>query len=351
MIPANAILDADRRGLATQRIREKIERLIVGQDHVIDAIAGALDQWEAQFCDPTRPAASFLFLGPTGTGKTRIVEALADALLHNERAVVRIDCAEYQRDHEVTKLIGAPPGYLGHKETAPLLCQQALDRHQTESCKLSFVLFDEIEKASEGLWSLLLGVLDNATLTLGDNRKVDFSRAMIFMTSNLGASEMRTASEGSMGFSAHDAHRALSQEETARIGTQAAKRKFTPEFFNRLNHVVAFRTLSEEDLRHILAIELRKLQDRIYDRLAVRGFHFRVSEAASNAILRDGYDPRYGARHLKRAIDRLLTQPLARLVSSGQIEAGDMISVERDGERLTFRCEAKAVELAQARAA
>ncbi len=139
---------------------------------------------------PGRPIGNFLFLGPTGSGKTRIVEATAEALLKNPRAVIKIDCAEFQHSHEIAKLIGSPPGYLGHRETHPLLSQEVLNQYHTDTIKLSFVLFDEIEKASDALWNLLLGILDKATLTLGDNRKVDFSRAMIFMTSNLGASEM-----------------------------------------------------------------------------------------------------------------------------------------------------------------
>ncbi len=154
---------------------------------------------------PGRPIGNFLFLGPTGSGKTRLVEATAEALLGDMRAVIKIDCAEFQHSHEIAKLIGSPPGYLGHRETHPLLSQEVLNQHHTDKFKISFVLFDEIEKASDALWNLLLGILDKATLTLGDNRRVDFSRAMIFMTSNLGAAEMNAIMRPALGFGTHEA--------------------------------------------------------------------------------------------------------------------------------------------------
>src|SRR6201998_2696724 len=186
---------------------------------------------------PGRPIGNFLFLGPTGSGKTRIVEATAEALIKNPRAVIKIDCAEFQHSHEIAKLIGSPPGYLGHRETHPLLSQEVLNQYHTDKVKISFVLFDEIEKASDALWNLLLGVLDKATLTLGDNRRVDFSRAMIFMTSNLGATEMSSILRPNLGFAASDMERRTSSgvaddnlnSKVARAGVEAARRKFTPE--------------------------------------------------------------------------------------------------------------------------
>src|SRR6266700_3491993 len=153
---------------------------------------------------PGRPIGNFLFLGPTGTGKTRMVEATAESLVGDPRAVIKIDCAEFQHSHEIAKLIGSPPGYLGHRETHPLLSQEVLNQYQTDKVRISFVLFDEIEKASDALWNLLLGILDKGTLTLGDNRRVDFSRAMIFMTSNLGAAEMGSILRPNMGFAASE---------------------------------------------------------------------------------------------------------------------------------------------------
>src|SRR6202012_642040 len=208
---------------------------------------------------PGRPVGNFLFLGPTGSGKTRIVEATAEALVKNPRAVIKIDCAEFQHSHEIAKLIGSPPGYLGHRETHPLLSQEVLNQYHTERIKLSFVLFDEIEKASDALWNLLLGILDKATLTLGDNRRVDFSRALIFMTSNLGAAEMGSIMRPNLGFAAGEAQRNRAEGtvdeglngKVSRAGVEAARRKFTPEFMNRIDKVVVFRSLGSDELSRI----------------------------------------------------------------------------------------------------
>ncbi|MFZ3340916.1 MAG: AAA family ATPase, partial [Terriglobales bacterium] len=222
--------------------------MIIGQDEAIEQIVNIYQMNLTGMSAPGRPIGNFLFLGPTGSGKTRIVEATAEALLKNPRAVIKIDCAEFQHSHEIAKLIGSPPGYLGHRETHPLLSQEVLNQYHTETIKLSFVLFDEIEKASDALWNLLLGILDKATLTLGDNRKVDFSRAMIFMTSNLGASEMSNIMNPKLGFNVREAREKTAggamDEQTsgklARTGLEAARRKFTPEFMNRLDKIVTF---------------------------------------------------------------------------------------------------------------
>ncbi len=190
MVRTNIPLDPTRTGHAAESLEDGLQRLIVGQDEAIQQIVNIYQMHLTGMTAAGRPIGNFLFLGPTGSGKTRIVEATAECLAKNPRSVIKIDCAEFQHSHEIAKLIGSPPGYLGHRETHPLLSQEVLNQFQSETCKLSFVLFDEIEKASDALWNLLLGILDKATLTLGDNRKVDFSRALIFMTSNLGASEM-----------------------------------------------------------------------------------------------------------------------------------------------------------------
>ena len=189
-------------------------------------------------------------------------------LLQNPRAVIKIDCAEFQHSHEIAKLVGSPPGYLGHRETHPLLSQEVINQHHTETVKISFVLFDEIEKASDALWNLLLGILDKATLTLGDNRRVDFSQAMIFMTSNLGASEMSELMLPKLGFHAGDREGSAEVDEklTSRMSkssVQAARRKFTPEFINRIDKIAVFRPLAQPELRSILDLELGQVQQRI----------------------------------------------------------------------------------------
>ena len=200
MVQLNVALDPTRTGREAEYLEQALHRNIVGQDEAIQQIVNIYQMNLTGMSAPGRPIGNFLFLGPTGSGKTRIVEATAEALVKNPRSVIKIDCAEFQHSHEIAKLIGSPPGYLGHRETHPLLSQEVLNQYHTDTTKISFVLFDEIEKASDALWNLLLGILDKATLTLGDNRKVDFSRAMIFMTSNLGAAEMSSLMAPKLGF-------------------------------------------------------------------------------------------------------------------------------------------------------
>src|ERR1700731_2821124 len=194
------LLDPTKTGKQAEDLENRLSHLVVGQDEAIHQIVRAYQTHVAGLSPVGRPIGNFLFLGPTGSGKTRIVEATAESLLKNSRAVIKIDCAEFQHSHEIAKLIGSPPGYLGHRETLALLSQEALDQHHTEKVKISFVLFDEIEKASDALWNLLLGILDKGVLTLGDNRKVDFSKAMVFLTSNLGATEMCALTTPRLGF-------------------------------------------------------------------------------------------------------------------------------------------------------
>src|SRR5271154_4911221 len=266
-MPRLALLDATRTGRQADDLENRLGHLIVGQDEAIHQIVRAYQTHVAGLSPVGRPIGNFLFLGPTGSGKTRIVEATAESLLQNSRAVIKIDCAEFQHSHEIAKLIGSPPGYLGHRETHALLSQEALNQHHTEKIKLSFVLFDEIEKASDALWNLLLGILDKATLTLGDNRKVDFSAAMVFLTSNLGAAEMSSLVSPKLGFhvpSLEDTgcDRRLSAR-MSRAGVAAARKKFAPEFINRLDKIVVFKSLGREELRRIVDIELQMVQRRI----------------------------------------------------------------------------------------
>src|SRR5208283_2798347 len=230
-------LDATRTGTEAEDLANKLRSRVVGQDEAIQNIARAYQTYLAGLSPVGRPIGNFLFLGPTGSGKTRLVEATAECLLGDRRAVIKIDCAEFQHSHEIAKLIGSPPGYLGHRETHPALSQAALNRYQTETVKLSVVLFDEIEKASDALWNLLLGILDKATLTLGDNQRVDFSQAMIFMTSNLGAAEMNAMLRPKLGFASMETERqhaigVIDQKFSKKLscaGIEAARRKFTPE--------------------------------------------------------------------------------------------------------------------------
>src|SRR5216117_4004797 len=193
-------LEADQKGTAATEFEAKLSSRIVGQERAIRQTSDLYQVFLAGMNPPNQPVGTMLFLGPTGSGKTRVVEAAAEVLFGDPNAVVKIDCAEFQHSHEIAKLIGSPPGYLGHRKTSPMLTQENLDRMHTKDTKLTLVLFDEIEKASDSLWQLLLGILDKATLTLGDNRRVDFSRTMVVMTSNLGAREMSEMISGGIGF-------------------------------------------------------------------------------------------------------------------------------------------------------
>ncbi len=341
MLRVNVPLDPSRTGREAEGLETNLRKMIVGQDEAIEQIVNIYQMNLTGMSAPGRPVGNFLFLGPTGSGKTRIVEATAEALIKNPRAVIKIDCAEFQHSHEIAKLIGSPPGYLGHRETHPLLSQEVLNQYHTETVKISFVLFDEIEKASDALWNLLLGILDKATLTLGDNRKVDFSRAMIFMTSNLGASEMSAMLSPKLGFNACEGVRkSLAGESDEKIdgkikrsGVEAARRKFTPEFMNRLDKIVTFKPLGSDELRKILDIELNMVQQRIFNTATEKSFVFKTTAPAKDFLLREGTDMKYGARHLKRAIERLLVQPMSNLIATDQVRGGDWIKVDFDDER------------------
>jgi len=351
MTRLNIPLDPGKTGGEALSLETNLRRMIIGQDEAIQQIVNIYQMNLTGMSAPGRPIGNFLFLGPTGSGKTRIVEATAETLLKNPRAVIKIDCAEFQHSHEIAKLIGSPPGYLGHRETHPLLSQEVLNQFHTDTMKVSFVLFDEIEKASDALWNLLLGILDKATLTLGDNRKVDFSKAMIFMTSNLGAAEMNNILTPKLGFQAPAAKDRASNgdvdEKTAgkmaRTGLEAARRKFTPEFMNRLDKIVTFQSLGTEQLKKILDIELNLVQQRIFNTSADRAFVFTCSDSSKNYLLAEGTDLKYGARHLKRAIERLLVQPISNLIATDQVRGGDWIRVDidQDAKQLCFAKEAE----------
>ena len=339
-----SLLDPTKTGREAQELEKKLGRLVVGQEEAIHEVVRTYQTHLSGLAPTGRPIGNFLFLGPTGSGKTRIVEALAQSLLEDAKAVVKIDCAEFQHSHEIAKLIGSPPGYLGHRETHAVLSQEALNRYHTEKIRISVVLFDEIEKASDAVWNLLLGILDKGILTLGDNRRVDFSSAMVFLTSNLGAAEMSALGNPQLGFHSLAGRDEASKQDVSdrmsRIGAAAARRKFTPEFINRLDKIVVFKPLSEEALRTIVDIELEMVGERILNATAGRPFAMSITDSAREFLLTEGTDVRYGARHLKRAIERLLVQPLSNLMASGQIRRGDHIRVSHAGgsPSLTF-CE------------
>ena len=339
----STVLDPTRRSTDARELENALRRRIVGQDPAVQKVVEIYQMFLAGLNPPGRPVGNLLFLGPTGSGKTRVVEAMAEALFGDSHACIKIDCAEFQHSHEIAKLIGSPPGYLGHRETHPLLTQEALNQWHTDKLKLSILLFDEIEKASDSLWQLLLGILDKATLTLGDNRRVDLSQCIIIMTSNLGAGEMSNLVEGGFGFAPKPMLVDSSfDEKISRTAVEAARRKFTPEFMNRIDKTVVFKTLRPEHLEQILEIELGMVQQRILMAAAANQFVFNCTAKVKSFLLHEGTDPKYGARHLKRAIERHVVFPLANLVATGQVKLGDFIRIDLNPEgRLTFVKEAE----------
>jgi len=331
-------LDPSIRSNDTCDFHASLRAKIVGQEEGVQSLVDMFQVFCAGLNSPGRPVGNLLFLGPTGSGKTRIVEAAAEILFGDARAVIKVDCAEFQHSHEIAKLIGSPPGYLGHRETHPLITQEALAASHTEKLKLSFLLFDEIEKASDALWQLLLGMLDKATLTLGDNRRVDLSQTVIYLTSNLGGGEITELMNGGMGFiQPEDKPAAGLDQKVERTAVEAARRKFSPEFMNRLDKVVVFHPLRREQLERVLEIELGQVQQRVLE-TAKGQFLFRVTETGRDFLLQEGTDQRYGARHLKRAIERHVVYPLANLLATEQVHLGDLVCIDwnKEQDTLTF---------------
>jgi ATP-dependent Clp protease ATP-binding subunit ClpB len=289
-----------------------------------------------------KPLGNFLFLGPTGVGKTHLVEAMAEVTYGDPKAVIKIDCAEFQHSHEIAKLVGSPPGYLGHRETHPLLTQERLNQFHSEKIKLTFLLFDEIEKASDSLWQLLLGVLDKANLTLGDNRVTDFGNCLIVMTSNLGGTEIQNLNPGrGMGFMSA-VPKAVSSAKIQDIAMQAARKKFSPEFLNRIDEVVTFGQLTPSDFEKILNIELGLIQERILENSKFgQQFVFRVTSNAREYLLsmlnNQTYGGnQYGARYLKRVLERNIVSPLTNLLATRQVKQGDCVEITYEGNELVF---------------
>jgi ATP-dependent Clp protease ATP-binding subunit ClpA len=310
---------------------------VIGQEEAVEALAQAYQVHQAGMNIPGRPVATLLFLGPTGTGKTKTVEAAAEILFGSPTTFIRVDCAEFQHSHEIAKLIGSPPGYLGHRETPPILTQEHINSYQTERVRLTLVLFDEIEKASDALWQLLLGIMDKATLTLGDNRRVDFSRTVIVMTSNLGTREMEKLTEAKLGFSVPcPTPVETASGQTVKAGVEAARRKFSPEFMNRIDRIVVFKRLTKASLERILDLELESVEKRVRATGGGR-FTLRFTEGARRFLLHEGTDPKYGARPLKRIIERSIVMPLANLIATRQVGEGDVLLVDRTGELESLR--------------
>jgi ATP-dependent Clp protease ATP-binding subunit ClpA/ActR/RegA family two-component response regulator len=312
-----------------------LSKKVVGQPAAMKAIVSYVDMYRANLSPEGRPAGIFLLLGPTGTGKTRTVQALAEILHGSPKNILKVNCGEYQLEHEVAKLIGAPPGYVGHRESVPLLTQARLTEVTSPGCDLSLVLFDEIEKAAPSLTQLLLGVLDTAQLQLGDGQKVDFQHSMIFLTSNLGAHEMMKALQPAMGFHSDAAPGRPQVATRMEANALAAVRKmFSPEFVNRIDAVMTYQPLDEGSLAAILDQHITELQNHVTTRLGPQCFEIEVTDEARKFLLRDDTSAEYGARELKRTIHRNLTQPLATLVTRGEMAPASTVRVTAGAEGL-----------------
>jgi ATP-dependent Clp protease ATP-binding subunit ClpB len=309
------LLEGEMRKLL--RLDEELHKRVVGQDEAVTAVAEAVIRARSGLSDPNRPIGSFIFLGPTGVGKTELARALAAYLFDDERAMVRIDMSEYGEKHSVARLIGAPPGYVGYEEGGQLT--EAVRRRP-----FSVVLFDEIEKAAPDVFNVFLQILDDGRLTDGQGRTVDFKNAILVMTSNVGSHRILDFS-GQSG-AEYAVMRATVLDEL--------RRHFRPEFLNRVDEIVVFQALSEEQLARIVEIQL----DRLRTRLADRRISLEVSEAATRHLVKVGYDPVYGARPLKRAVQRELETPLGRKILAGDVREGQNVYVDYDELRgeLTF---------------
>jgi CheY-like chemotaxis protein len=306
-----------------------LSQKVVGQPAATRVIVPYIQMFQAGLAPEGRPVGIFLLLGPTGTGKTKTVEALAEILHGSEKNVLKVDCGEFQMEHEVAKLIGAPPGYLGHRETQPMLTQQKLNAVTSEKCSLSLVLFDEIEKAAPSMTRLLLGVLDKGLLRLGDNSTVNFEKSLVFLTSNLGAREMMREINPDFGFqSVKSPERADLTSKLQNIALVAVRKRFSPEFVNRIDCIITYQPLTPESLSAILDKHISDLQNHVNTRLGNRSFTLEVPFESRQFLLTKGTSPEYGARELNRTIHRHLTQPLATLVATNQVSPGSRVRVE-----------------------
>jgi ATP-dependent Clp protease ATP-binding subunit ClpA/CheY-like chemotaxis protein len=326
--PEGQVESSPQSGISTA-LMDLLARKLVGQPAALQHIVPYIQTHQSGLAPQGRPLGVFLLLGPTGTGKTRTVEVLAEALHGSHQRFLAINCGEFQLDHEVARLTGAPPGYLGHRDTVPLLSAQRLAAATSPACDISLVLFDEIEKAAPSLNQLLLGILDKATLQLGDNTDVNFEKSLIFLTSNLGAREMMGELNPSMGFrsgSARERGDVASKLES--IAMIAVRKKFSPEFINRIDAVVTYQPLTTDSLSKILEQQIDGLQSHLNSRLGSRSFTIELTPRAKEFLIERGTSTEYGARELKRIVHRHLTQPLATMVAERRIRTAKRVLVD-----------------------
>jgi ATP-dependent Clp protease ATP-binding subunit ClpB len=310
-VPVSKLLEGELQKLLN--LEDELHKRVIGQDEAVKAVAEAVLRARSGLKDPNRPIGSFIFLGPTGVGKTELARALAQFLFDDERAMVRIDMSEYQEKHTVARLIGAPPGYVGYEEGGQLT--EAIRRRP-----YSVILFDEIEKAHHDVFNVMLQILDDGRLTDGQGRTVDFKNTIVTMTSNIGSHrilEYRGAFQGG------------EYEQMKQAVLEEMRRHFRPEFLNRVDEIIVFHALSIEHLKRIVDIQLEMLRAR----LAERRIQLELTDPARLYLVQAGYDPTYGARPLKRAIQREIETPLARLILKGDVHDGEIVVVDRETQQ------------------
>jgi ATP-dependent Clp protease ATP-binding subunit ClpC len=318
-IPVSRMLEGETEKLI--HMEESLHHRVIGQDEAINAVSDAIRRARAGLKDPKRPIGSFIFLGPTGVGKTELARALAEFLFDDEDAMVRLDMSEYGEKHTVARLIGAPPGYIGYEEGGQLT--EAVRRRPYK-----VILFDEIEKAHEDVFNILLQILEDGRLTDGHGRTVDFKNTVLIMTSNLGSQEFQ---RGSLGF-LRDAQTETEQKRLKGAIETALKNKFRPEFLNRIDEVIIFKPLSEEQIRQIVDLQMKELQKRLADRKIT----VTLTDAAKDYLAKTGFDPNFGARPLKRTIQREVENPLSKKILQGEFKEGDEVKVDLSTEGLVF---------------
>jgi ATP-dependent Clp protease ATP-binding subunit ClpB len=340
--PARSVygrLDPDKKTDARLKFEQDMTDRVIGQERAIRVLSRVYSIAEAGVSDPDRPFANLMFLGPTGVGKTLVVEAMAESLFGTRTAMVKISCAEYQSSHEIAKILGAPPGYIGYRESKPILTKATLEAHWKEGVpRISLLLFDEIEKASPEMWQLLLGIMDKGEFTMGSGEIVNLSRCCLVLTGNVGTSEMSSILSGGMGFSpSGSTYEGTQDDQIYRAALAAAKRKFPPEFMNRLDRTVVFRTLTPEGLEMILDIEVRRVWNRIMRETPDKTI-LRLTAEARSLLIKEGTDPKFGARPLRRTVERFLLYPLATFISTRQLYYQCILVVdkEEDKDKLFF---------------
>jgi len=332
-IPVSRMLEGEVQKLI--HMEDRLHERVIGQDEAVSLVANAIRRNRAGLSDPNRPIGSFIFLGPTGVGKTELAKALAEFLFDDDKAMVRVDMSEYMEKHAVSRMIGAPPGYVGYDEGGQLT-------EHVRRRPYSVVLFDEIEKAHPDVFNAMLQILDDGRLTDGQGRTVDFKNTVIIMTSNIGSSVIHEARQ--IGFASLNHKARNGSEEVRKRLLDALKQSFKPEFLNRVDDIIVFSSLSKENLTVIIDLQLKRLEKM----LQARGIRLEVTPKAKDVIMAEGYDPAYGARPMKRAIQRLIQDPLALRLLGGDFLSGDTVVVDRDGEGAKVRFEKAAEPVAVA---